>query len=385
MSARVPHESAAAPSTFSRGRSVAAANLVPLLFAAICAIGVIAGDLRLSSVLYEVGERVFRNLFLVLALVIPVVAGLGLNFAIVLGAMAGQIGLMVAESGEIGGIGGVGLAALVSLPIAALLGIATGSLFNKTRGREMIAGIILGFFASGVYQLLFLILAGPVIPLRDPDLLLPQGMGLRNTIDLVSTRRGLDSPFGADAGFDGAWAIRTGDITREITWVEIPLFTLLACVLLVLAIRWFLRTKLGQDLRAVGQDSHVAEVAGIRVGRCRIIAICLSMALAAVGQVVFLQNMGVMNTFTSHEQVGFYAIAALLVGGATVSRASVRNAVVGTVLFHALIVIVSRAAQKTETPQIGEYFREFFVYAIIGATLALHAWRGHRAKTPRAA
>lgn len=381
MSPRVPHESAAAPSTFSRGRSVAAANLVPLLFAAICAIGVIAGDLRLSSVLYEVGERVFRNLFLVLALVIPVVAGLGLNFAIVLGAMAGQIGLMVAESGEIGGIGGVGLAALVSLPIAALLGIATGSLFNKTRGREMIAGIILGFFASGVYQLLFLILAGPVIPLRDPDLLLPQGMGLRNTIDLVSTRRGLDSPFGADAGFDGAWAVRSGGIT----WVEIPLFTLLACVLLVLAIRWFLRTKLGQDLRAVGQDSHVAEVAGIRVGRCRIIAICLSMALAAVGQVVFLQNMGVMNTFTSHEQVGFYAIAALLVGGATVSRASVRNAVVGTVLFHALIVIVSRAAQKTETPQIGEYFREFFVYAIIGATLALHAWRGHRARAPRAA
>jgi len=363
----------------SRVRALLSGNIVPLLFAGICAIGVVAGDLRLSSVLYEVGERVFRNLFLVLALVIPVVAGLGLNFAIVLGAMAGQVGLMVAENGEVGGLGGVALAAAVSLPVAALLGLATGALFNKTRGREMIAGIILGFFANGVYQLLFLILAGPVIPLDDPDLLLPQGMGLRNTIELAATGRGLDSPLPGD-GFDGAWAIRA----RGIVWLEIPLFTLLACVLLVLGIRWLLRTKLGQDLRAVGQDSHVAEVAGIRVGRSRIIAICLSMALAAVGQVVFLQNMGVMNTFTSHEQVGFYAIAALLVGGATVSRASVRNAVVGTVLFHALIVIVSRAAQKTETPQIGEYFREFFVYAIIGATLALHAWRGHRSRSPHA-
>jgi simple sugar transport system permease protein len=240
----------------------------------------------------------------------------------------------------------------------------------------MIAGIILGFFANGFYQLLFLILAGPVIPLRNPDLLLPQGMGLRVTVNLDATARGLDAPLPASWGFDGAWALRAG----ETVFLEIPVFTLLSCALLVVGILWFLRTKIGQDLRAVGQDSHVAEVAGIRVARCRVIAVILSMILAAVGQVLFLQNMGVMNTYTNHEQVGFYAIAALLVGGATVTRASVWNAVLGVVLFHTLIVIVSRAAQKTETPMIGEYFREFFVYAIIGVTLALHAWGAARAR-----
>ncbi len=358
-------------------RDFVTSNIVPLLFGLICIIGMFVGELRLSSVMYEVGERVFRNLFLVLALIVPVVAGLGLNFAIVVGAMAGQIGLMVAENGEIGGLLGISVAMLVSLPIAVLLGIITGKFFNKTPGREMIAGIILGFFANGLYQFLFLILAGPVIPLRHPDLLLPQGMGLRVTVNLEATRRGLDAPLPRSWDFDGSFPLKWDGVT----FLEIPVFTLLACVLLILGIRWFMRTKLGQDLRAIGQDSHVAEVAGIRVARGRIIAIIISMALAGLGQVIFLQNMGVMNTFTSHEQVGFYAIAALLVGGATVSKAGVRNAVIGTILFHSLLVIVSRAGQKTDTPMIGEYFREFFVYAIVGVTLALHAWKSRKSSS----
>ena len=364
-----------------KAKELVAGNLVPMLFAAICLIGMIAGDLRLSSVSYEVGERVFRNLFLVLALVIPVIAGLGLNFAIVVGAMAGQIGLMFAENGEIGGFFGVFVAMLISLPIAIVLGYMTGKFFNKTKGREMIAGIILGFFANGFYQFLFLILAGPVIPLHHKSLLLPQGMGLRVTVNLAETRRGLDAPLPRDWKFDGTFSLGWDGVT----YLQIPVFTLIACLALIFGIRWFLGTKLGQDLRAIGQESHVSEVAGIRVARGRIIAIIISMALAAIGQVIFLQNMGVMNTSTSHEQVGFYAIAALLVGGATVSKASVRHAIIGTILFHALLVIVSRAGQKTDTPMIGEYFREFFVYAIIGVTLALHAWKTQKAKAAEAA
>ena len=142
---------------------------------------------------------------------------------------------------------------------------------------------------------------------------------------------------------------------------------------------FFFRTKLGQDLRAVGQDQHVSEVAGIKVNRCRIIAIILSMATAGIGQIIWLQNMAVMNTFQSHEQVGFYAIAALLVGGATVTRVTIWNAVLGTFLFHALFVVVPVAAQEVmHSAQIGEYFREFIAFAVIGATLAIHAWRARR-------
>jgi simple sugar transport system permease protein len=89
--------------------------------------------------------------------------------------------------------------------------------------------------------------------------------------------------------------------------------------------------------------------------------------------------MSVMNTFQSHEQVGFYAISALLVGGATVRRATIWHAILGTFLFHAMIVVVALAAQKRMgSAMIGEYLREFFGYAIIGVTLAIHAWKAPR-------
>ena len=56
---------------------------------------------------------------------------------------------------------------------------------------------------------------------------------------------------------------------------------------------------------------------------------------------------------------------------------TVWNAVVGTFLFHALIVVVSLAGQSLlHSAQVGEYLREFAAFAIIGTTLALHAWRG---------
>ena len=165
-------------------------------------------------------------------------------------------------------------------------------------------------------------------------------------------------------------------------WGEIPILTLLILVALCLGIWWFLRTKLGQDLRAVGQDQHVAEIAGINVDRCRIIAVVLSLVLAAIGQIIWLQNMTMMNTYSSHEQVAFYAIAALLVGGATVTQVRIWNAIIGTVLFHTLIVVIATAGAKLKSPQIGEYLREFLMFALIGVTLAIHAWHGKGAPEP---
>ncbi len=364
-------------------------NLVPILFLAISAAGIITADLSVSRISTDVLERFFRNLFLVLSLLIPIVAGLGLNFGIVLGAMAGQIGLMTAQNGKIPGLSGIAVAVICSIPIAMLLGWLTGLLFNRTRGREMITGIILGFFANGIYQLLFLILAGPVIPLHAEDVLLPQGMGVRVTIMLTALERGVDDVLVVPIRTETEVPVEDPSDTtapprmekQKVFWGEIPVLTLLLNVLLCFGIWLLFKTKLGQDLRATGQDPHVAEISGIRVNRCRIIAIVLSMVLAGIGQILFLQNMTVMNTFQQHEQVGFYAVAALMVGGATVSRASIWNAVVGTLLFHTLIVVVSLAGQELmNSPQVGEYLREFFMFAIIGTTLAIHAWRATRGR-----
>ena len=43
-----------------------------------------------------------------------------------------------------------------------------------------------------------------------------------------------------------------------------------------------------------------------------------------------LQNIGTMQTYSSHSQVGLFAVASLLVGGATVDKASWKEALIGT-------------------------------------------------------
>jgi simple sugar transport system permease protein len=333
------------------------ANLVPILFAAVCAAGIAASSHSTGFFAREVLERSLRNAFIVLSLVIPIVAGLGLNFGIVLGAMAGEVGIIVAENCEVAGLPGLGAAAAISIPISVAVGWAVGRCMNAARGREMVAGLILGFFANGIYQLVFLLLAGPVIPLRNPRLVLDGGVGLRNSIDLESVAEAF------------------GRHPREAAGAIIAA--------LALALVWFQRTKLGSDLRAVGQDQHVSAVLGIDVDRKRIVAMILSTVLGGLGMVLYVHDIGSLNTFQSHEQVGFYAIAALLVGGATVQRATVWQALVGTVLFNTLILVLTQVGQeRLGSPQVGEYLREFTAYTIIGVTLAIHAWstRGRRSE-----
>ena len=177
---------------------------------------------------------------------------------------------------------GIFLASIISIPFSILLGIMGGSILNKAKGREMITSMILGFFINGVYQLVVLYGMGKVIPLSDKKLLLSRGYGVRNAIDLVNIRQSLDS-----------------FLSFSIGGVEIPVFTFLIIVALGFFTVWFRKTKLGQDMRAIGQDIEVAKTAGIDVDKTRIIAIVISTVLAGFGQIIYLQNMGTMNTYNS--------------------------------------------------------------------------------------
>jgi len=334
-------------------------NLVPLLFLVLGVGGAVSTGMNPYFILNEIITRLARNSFLVLSLLIPVTAGMGLNFGIVLGAMAGQAALIAVTHWKVPGLQGLGLAVVLCTPLAVLLGWFAGTILNRAKGREMITSMILGFFMNGVYQLVFLFFVGTIIPMRNPAMLLSHGIGLRNTQDLSLIRWSLDRL-----------------VYMKVAGLNFPVLTLVLAALLCLALMFLARTKLGQDFRAVGQDMHVAEVAGINVDRTRVVAVILSTTLAAWGQVIFLQNIGTLNTYNSHEQVGMFAIAALLVGGATVARATVANALVGTLLFHLLFIVSPFAGQRLlGQPQVGEYFRVFVAYGVIAMALGLHAWQ----------
>ena len=91
---------------------------------------------------------------------------------------------------------------------------------------------------------------------------------------------------------------------------------------------------------------------------------------------IFLQNLGTFNTVQQQSNVGLYAVAAILVGGATVQKANNKQAVIGVFLFHTLFVVAPLAATKVVGDSaISEYIRMFISYGIIAVSLAMHAWK----------
>lgn len=355
----------------ANGRSVGkrvgsflAGNSVPIMFILICAVCIPISGFSVPYLLNEIMSRLGRNAFLILSLLIPIMAGMGLNFGMTLGAMAGEIALIFVSDWQIWGIPGMVLAMIISIPFSVLLGLFCGKILNMAKGREMITSYIISFFINGVYQLVVLYTMGSIIPILHSSIKLPRGYGIRNTVSLLNMRQSLDN----------ALVIR-------LAGVKIPVVTLLIILGMCLIIVWFRRTKLGQDMRAVGQDMQVAKDAGINVERTRIISIVISTVLAGFGMIIYLQNMGNLSTYSSHSQVGMFCIAALLVGGASVDKAGIGNVFLGVILFHTMFIVAPKAGTMiTGDSMIGEYFRVFVSYGVITVALVMYETKKRRAK-----
>ena len=470
-------------------------NIVTIIVVLFIVVGLYASEgLSVSFFVNELLSRIFRNGFLVLALIIPVIAGLGLNFGIVAGALAGMLatlfiryhaGVECAACIEImsasfeggtcaawpgcapwaglGGLSGLMLCFILSAPIAMLIGYLTGKLYNKTRGQEMIASLIVGFFANGVYWVIALILVGTLIPV-DPNhvMIIPGGIGIVSTIDMGwhPMQRLFDPEWdrvGLSYAMDWIWRVPFGPaltalgvgllayiliknerakrnpaIARTKRWVlvafcvicavvillglqtwlvpaggiiilfpvflqgvvrgimipgsflsgvrEIPAVTGFVIIAVGLFIHYFLKTKLGQDCRSVGQSQHIANVSGINVDRTRLIATMISTVLAAWGMIIWMQNIGTINTYGAHMNIGLFAVATILVGGATSSKANVKNAMIGVVLFNAMFIVSPEMGRliAPNNANVGEYTRSFMVYGIIGLSLGLHVWKANK-------
>ena len=343
-------------------------NLVVFLFLAI-SLAAFPFSGQAGAIPDNIMARVARNAFLVFALIIPISAGMGINFSMTLGAMAGQIGLIFAVDWNVVGPLGLLFAAIVGTPIAVAFGLLAGTILNRCKGREMVTSLILGFFMEGVYQLIVLYIFGSVIPLRSPNIELSRGYGIRNILNLETVRGSLDDLIAVNTpAFElFGTTIRT---------VKLPIVTIAIIGGLALFILWFRRTKLGQDMRAVGNDLVVSKAAGIDVDRTRIISIVISTVLACYGQIIFLQSINNMMTTDAQSQTGFMAAAAILVGGATAKHASIGNVLLGVVLLHFMFETVPNAAPRLlGQADVAEYLRSFLSYGVIALSLVLHAYR----------
>ena len=405
-------------------------NIVTLVFLVLCVGGFIASGQTFSYVLSEVATRLFRNFGLVFSLIIPVIAGIGLNFGIVLGAMAAQAGYIFVTHWRIQGLLAIIVAVLICTPLSIIFGWLLGKLFNKTKGQEMITGMITGFFANGLYQMFFLVLIGTLIPMTDDRIMIYTGIGIKDTLKLEdSVVNALDNvlklrldqlfipiviiaiavlafciiktyreklpnykqklwEYGVYAlAVLALWIVGTCNkqVAFAMKFTSVPVVPLILMVLFGLIVNAILKTKLGQDFRAIGMNMKVAAASGIDVDKTRIIAIILSTIMASWGQIIFLQNIGNFTTYSSHEKVGLFAVAAILVGGASTKKATVKQGIIGIILFHTLFVIAPLAGKALlNDAAYGEYFREAISYGVITLSLVLHiSGRGKR-KTAKA-
>lgn len=395
---------------------------VTYLFIALSVFFIVVSGLDMNYVSSQLLLRLNRNAFIVLALIIPIIAGMGINFAITIGAMAAQIGLLLTINWGVTGFAGILLAGAITLPLAMFFGFLIGKLLNKMKGQETIGSLILGYFANGAYQLLFLFIFGSVIPLNE-NVTIVGATGVQNTLNLtgsVGLYMAIDGiaqmPFLTAlyiiVGLIAAWSvvqfirkkyslkklivalalsaaiavvfmlpqvsgIFNGEGGRRA--IRIPAVTWLFIGLLCVFNMFIMKTRLGQKFRAVGQNRVVANAAGINVDRTRVIAIMISTVLAGWGQILFMQSdgIGTFQTYAAHEQVGLYAGAAILVGGASIDRATNFQALVGTFLFHSLFITAQNAASNLfGDSAVGEYFRAFLSYGVIALALVIYAWRG---------
>ena len=68
--------------------------------------------------------------------------------------------------------------------------------------------------------------------------------------------------------------------------------------------------------------------------------------------------------------MSLFAIAALLVGGASIQKATNTQAILGVILFHTLFIVAPQAGtQLFKNPQLGEYFRVFVAYGVMAVSL----------------
>jgi len=256
---------------------------------------------------------------LVLAMVPAIIAGIGLNFGLPLGILCGL---------DLVGFNALATAILIAIPLAMLVGVAYGWLLNRVKGSEMMVATYVGFSAVSLMSIGWLLL-----PLYSPEIVWPIGRGIRTTIVLTGRYDKVLNNF----------------LDFSIFGMHIPtgllLFMLMICFLMWL----FLRSSVGVAMKATGDNPRFATASGINVNKSRMIGTILSTVLGAVGIIVFSQSFGFIQLYQAPMFMGFGAVAAILIGGASVKKASITNVLIGTLLFQGMLVISLPVANKIMT------------------------------------
>ena len=291
--------------------------IIGMFFLLLCLLALIL-NLSLTSQLGNTLVRLGMNGVLVLSMLPGIQCGISLNLGMPIGIIGGLIGGLLCIELGMSGIGGFLFACVVGLMISAVTGYFYGQLLNRLKGDEMSVTTYVGFSIVSLMCIGWL-----VLPFKSPIMKWPLGNGLRTTIGLQTAYKHVLNNF----------------LSFELFGVTIPTGLLLFFALCCFLVWLFMRSKTGIAMSAAGANPRFAAATGIDVDRMRIIGTMLSTMLAAVGIIVYGQSYGFMQLYQAPRQMGFLAASAILLGGASTSRAKISNVIIGTFLFQGVLTL----------------------------------------------
>lgn len=286
-------------------------------------------------------NRFSWNAIMVLAMVPMIHSGCGLNFGLPLGIISGLLGATLSiEFGFTGGMSFL-MAIVIATPFALVLGGGYGWMLNKIKGGEMMVATYVGFSSVSFMCMMWLLL-----PYKSPTMVWGfAGKGLRTTISLE--------------GFYDQFLAKSLqiDLNRFGINLVIPTGSLLFFALLAFLMWVFLHTKTGTAMTAVGSNPTFAKAAGISVDKTRLLSVVLSTWLGAVGILLYEQGFGFVQIYMAPLNMAFPAVAAILIGGASVNKASITNVIIGTILYQGLVTMTPTVMNAIVHLDISEVIR----------------------------
>lgn len=324
---------------FGMARSVIVAFLVYLLVQAFLL------NLPLDQLFSNILTRFGMNGILVLAMVPTIRVGMGPNFGLPLGIICGLAGGTIAIEAELTGWP----AFLLALGTGVALGAASGWLYafllNRIKGQEMTVGTYFGFSIVSL-MCVFWTLA----PYSNAAMIWPYGgTGLRNTISLQGWFGGIMDDF----------------LAFSVMGARVPVFTLLFFAACCWCMRLFLVSRTGVAMTAVGANPRFAGAMGVNVDKYRTIASVMSNALAAAGMLVYAQSFGFLQLYQAPLFMAFFAVASVLIGGATMRHITLGHVLIGNLLFQSVLVVSMPVANMLFSDSLSEILRIIISNGII--------------------
>ncbi len=255
---------------------------------------------------------------LALAMLPGIQCGITLNMGMTAGIIGGLLSTLIALEYNMTGWGAFLFSVIVGCLFAVPIGWLYSKLLNRLKGNEMTVSTYVGFSVVSLMSIAWMLL-----PFRNPKITWALGTGLR-------VMHNMDGSFGSI--LNNLWSFKLFGAAIP---TGLLLFFFLCCFLMWL----FSRSKTGTAMIAAGSNPRFAEAAGINVNRMRTIGTTISTVIAAAGIIVYSQSFGFMQLYSGPRQMGFIAASAILIGGASVTRAKVSNVILGTFLFQGVLAL----------------------------------------------